>query len=326
MTTIDIIGGGVAGLALAAALDPARFRVRLHERAPGHRELGTVFGMWPHAMRSLRALGLDDRVRAAGRPAEGATLFTAAGRRLTTTPGPADAWLIGRPDLLAVLDAAVSGSVERIAGEVTDPDTLGGDLVVAADGAHSVVRERVWGRPARRTGTMAFRGVVDGDVDQINPGQRGLHEFWGRRSLFGISPNTRGTTNWYASMAEFPATPAQALAWSREHYAGFPAPVQEVLRRATAERTLVNRIVEAPTVRSLVRGRFVLVGDAAHAMSPNLGRGACESLVDAVTLGECLSTLPLDRALRTYQRRRLVAGQGVRVGSALMRRVALGWR
>lgn len=326
MTTIDIVGGGVAGLALAAGLDPARFRVRLHERAPERRELGTVFGLWPHALRSLRALGLDDRVRELSRPAGGATLFTASGRRLTTNPGPADARLIPRPDLLAVLGAAVPPAVERITGEVVDAAALGGDLVVAADGAYSVVRDRVWGRAARRTGVMAFRGVIDGDVAELNPGQVGLHEFWGGRSLFGVTPNTRGTTNWYASMAEFAATPAEAIAWARDHYAGWPPVVGEVLRRADPERTLVNRIVEAPTLRSLVRGRHVLVGDAAHAMSPNLGRGACEALVDAVALAEYLSTRPVPAALAAYERRRLVPGQAVRVASAAVRRLALNPR
>lgn len=323
MITIDIVGGGVAGLALAGALDPARFHVRLHEQDAEAARLGTVFGMWPDAMAALARLGLADRVRAASVPAEGATVFTRTGRRLAHTNGPATGRLIPRPTLLDILAAAVPPEVERVHRRVGDPAGLDGDVVVAADGARSAVRQAVWGTASRPTGTMALRGVVTGAVGAYSPGQRGLHEFWGRGLLFGTSPSV-GATNWYAAARERTVTPAEGLDWARAAYAGFPPAVRAVLAAADPAHTLVNRVVEAPTLGSLVRGRHVLVGDAAHAMSPNLGRGACESLVDAAVLAEELSTRPPREALRRYNRRRLVPGQAVRVASAAVRRMALG--
>ncbi|GAB3709595.1 FAD-dependent monooxygenase [Mariniluteicoccus flavus] len=223
-----------------------------------------------------------------------------------------------------MLDAAVPVEVERHCSRIDDPAALDGDLLVGADGAHSIVRKHVWGQGSRPTGTLALRGVVAGEVTDINPGQVGLHEFWGRGLLFGMSPNSGGTTNWYAAMHEFDTDPAAGISWAREHFADFPAPVLRVLERADPAATVVNRVVEAPRLASLVRGRHVLVGDAAHVMSPNLGRGACEALVDAVTLAEELSTNPLGQALRAYQRRRLLPGQGIRVASAAVRPLALG--
>lgn len=325
MVAIDIIGGGVAGVALAAGLDPKRFEVRLHERAPDRRELATVYGLWPHALRALQMLGVDEQVRACSHPALGAAVSTSAGRSIGRTRAPDDSWLVPRPDLLRVLAEAVPPTVQRFTHAIHDPATLDGDVVVGADGVHSVTRAAAWNRPARRTGAMAFRGVVDGSIEDLVPGQQGLHEFWGRGSLFGISPNTGGRTNWFASTREFRATPEEALEWSRRHFAGFPTPVHTVLKRAEPGHTLVNPIVETPMLRSLVRGRHVLVGDAAHAMSPNLGRGACEALVDAATLAQCLSTLAPADALRAYERRRLVRGQTLRLASGAVRRVALHW-
>jgi 2-polyprenyl-6-methoxyphenol hydroxylase-like FAD-dependent oxidoreductase len=76
-------------------------------------------------------------------------------------------------------------------------------------------------------------------------------------------------------------------------------------------------------LRSYVRGTAVLVGDAAHAMTPNLGRGACESLVDAVTLADLLNSLPQDRALAAYNRQRRLRTRALSMASAAMMRVAL---
>jgi 2-polyprenyl-6-methoxyphenol hydroxylase-like FAD-dependent oxidoreductase len=67
----------------------------------------------------------------------------------------------------------------------------------------------------------------------------------------------------------------------------------------------------------------VLIGDAAHAMTPNLGRGACEALVDAVTLAELLNALPVEEALRSYDRRRRLRTQALGLASSALMRVAL---
>lgn len=76
-------------------------------------------------------------------------------------------------------------------------------------------------------------------------------------------------------------------------------------------------------MRSFVRGRVVLIGDAAHAMTPNLGRGACEALVDAATLAELLNTLSVEAALRSYDRQRRLRTQALGLASSALMRVAL---
>ena len=78
-----------------------------------------------------------------------------------------------------------------------------------------------------------------------------------------------------------------------------------------------------PYPGSYQRGNAVLVGDAAHGMTPNLGRGACEALIDAVTLADLLNTRPLPEALQAYNRRRLLRSQALRVASSAMARLAL---
>ena len=324
--TITIVGGGVAGLALAATLDPAIHDITLVERNPGHSRVPTAFGIWPFALRALERLGLADRVRDRGLMLTSGVIAADSARRpVTMTMQDPGTWLITRPALLEVLDEAVPAVVRREHRHVDDASALPGDLVVAADGARSVVRTQLWGDEPRDTGVVAIRGVVEAPPDA--PLDR-MQEFWGDGMLFGVSPNRlpHGIgTNWYASARRDECTSVEALAWAREAYADFPGLVGATMAAADPSRTVVNSILESRRPRELVRGRYVLVGDAAHAMSPNLGRGACEAMVDAIVLGEALNEFGVD-GVRRYEGARLRPGQRTRAAAAMARRLALSPR
>ena len=302
MNTFSIVGGGIAGLALAARLDPERFDVTVHEKRPELPSVGTSLAMWPQASVSLEVLGLLDAVRSGSPVITAGAIRNAAGDPWVTVDGRG---VIGvsRIDLLRLLDAAVPESVRRITCRVDDLPS-GPDLVVGADGVHSAVRRAAWGAPskARLTPYVAVRGIVPVPVRPEEVG-----EYWGRGDLFGIGPASRGT-NWYAAYRS-DLGPAEidvsaALELTRRRYAGHASGIRQVLADATPELSLVQRIWTTPPLRSYIRGRVVLIGDAAHAMTPNLGRGACEALVDAVTLADLLNAAPLDQALAAYNRRR----------------------
>jgi 2-polyprenyl-6-methoxyphenol hydroxylase-like FAD-dependent oxidoreductase len=114
-----------------------------------------------------------------------------------------------------------------------------------------------------------------------------------------------------------------ALDVARRRYSRHATGIQHVLHAATPETSLAQRIWTTPPLWRYSRGNVVLIGDAAHAMAPNLGRGACESLIDAVTLGKLVNTLPLDQALTAYNLQRVLRTQQYRFGSSVMMRVAL---
>lgn len=326
MATITILGGGVAGLALAATLDTTAYDVVLIERSPGHSTVPTAFGIWPFALAALERISLAEQVRERGLLLTSGVITADSARRpVAMTMRDATTWLITRPALLQLLDEAVPDSVIREQRHVQDVTALHGDLVVAADGARSVVRTQVWGDEPRDTGVVAVRGVLE-----AAPGTAldRMHEFWGDGMLFGVGPNRlpHGIgTNWYAATRRGEDAPASALAWARGAYRRFPALVRDTLAAADPQQTVVNAILESRRLRTLTKDRYALVGDAAHAMSPNLGRGACEAMVDAIVLGECLNEHGLD-GVRHYDRARRRAGQRTRAASAMVRRAALSPR
>ena len=321
MDVITVVGGGIAGLALAAHLDPGRFHVTVHERREVPASVETSLAMWPEAQRALDAVGILPGVLAAGSDFGGMALRDGSGNVLLEARA-AGVVGVSRADLLRLLEAALPGTVLRAHGEVAS--LPGEGLVVGADGVHSIVRRSIWGEraAARLSPYVALRGIINAPVP---PGGGG--EYWGRGQLFGITPASRGRTYWYASYRSVPGPGGidveEALEHTRTRYSGRAAGIDCVLAAAVPAETLAQRVWTVPYPGSYQRDGAVLVGDAAHGMTPNLGRGACEALVDAVTLAELLNARPLGEALRAYNRQRLLRSQALRVASSAMARVAL---
>ncbi|MGF9650335.1 FAD-dependent monooxygenase [Pseudarthrobacter oxydans] len=321
MQTISIVGGGIAGLALASCLDPDRFDVTVHEKRPGQPSVGNALGMWPNAQRALARIGVLEEARAVSPVIGSGSVRNAAGEPWVTVNG-GNMFAISRVELLRLLDAAVPGTVRRVTGNVQALPAHDG-LVVGADGVHSMVRREAWGArsAAKLTPYLALRGTLP---SRVNPDAVG--EYWGRGDLFGLAAAQNGLF-WYASyrsaLGPYGIDTESALEQARKRFAGYAPAIRRVLAAATPEGILVQRIWTAPRLKSFVRGRFVLIGDAAHAMAPSLGRGACESLVDAVTLADLLNTLPMDEALRAYDRRRVLRTGALSLASSALVRVAL---
>ncbi|NLE79184.1 MAG: aromatic ring hydroxylase, partial [Rhodococcus sp.] len=194
------------------------------------------------------------------------------------------------------------------------------DVVVAADGINSTTRDRLFG-PAFRpvyTGYSAWRGWVPGTASTTS-------ESWGPGALFGITPRDGDLTNWFAAVRA-PAGGTGNIDELRERYRDWHPAVRNVLDRIDAADVLHHDLYESPPLPSFVHGNVALIGDAAHAMAPNLGRGACEAMIDGATLAVLLSEHPAAEALERYDRARRRRTQRLVRASRTLARVATARR
>ncbi|WP_067842476.1 FAD-dependent monooxygenase [Nocardia lijiangensis] len=298
-----IVGGGVGGLAAAIALRQAGWDVTVFEQAPEFAEVGSAIILPVNGITALGALGLGDRIREHMVPDRISEVRTARGRtllrsRLSDATGYAGMILLSRAELIALLADALpaecirSGQQVRAVHEagvvVTDSATATFDLVVAADGVHSVVRQQMWPDIAlRHTGITVWRWIVDGP----SPDFAGF--VWGPGGDVGIFPMTGGRTMVYAA--------GRPGIGDLSHFADWTDPVPGLI--SAASQVVRNEVIDLPVPRSLVRGRVALLGDAAHAMLPSLGQGTSIALEDAVTLAASAPGLTAYTAARRSRAR-----------------------
>ncbi|WP_238418958.1 FAD-dependent monooxygenase [Gordonia sp. 'Campus'] len=246
-----------------------------------------------------------------------------------------DMRVVRRTELHAALLDAVSGSADiRTGAGVADLDVVDGwvrlsdgaeiadcDLIVGADGLRSRVRAAVVDDPGViRCGYSAWRAITSRPVALDAAG-----ETMGRGQRFGIAPLPDGHVYWFASISDDGTRAEGGLDEVRQRFSGWHRPIVELLD-ATEPADVGHLPIEelARGLPTFVRARGVLVGDAAHAMTPNLGQGANLAMEDAVTLSALMSRAGrdgVDDALVTYDRLRRPRTQRIARQASMVGRV-----
>ncbi|WP_295528166.1 FAD-dependent monooxygenase [uncultured Pseudacidovorax sp.] len=327
---VAVIGAGIGGLTLAALLVARGIRVVVFEQARALGEVGAGLQVSPNGVKVLRTLGLaEDLARVGVRPLHLTLRDWKTGIAVSRT-GIADDfdqaygapyYHVHRADLLGLLQRAAAGAEIRTGCAVTavEPgeggawiETSAGrehfDVVVGADGIHSVVRRALHGpSQARFTGNVAFRALVPADDELrrrvardstlwMGPGGHVVHYFVRDAQLLNIVA-VYETDRWTDESWTQPATVSELSAcftnWNRS--------LTDLLARATQ----CNRwaLFDRDPLTGWGRGRVTLLGDAAHPMLPFLAQGAVMAIEDAYVLAQAMASqeVPLEDALRGYE-------------------------
>jgi salicylate hydroxylase len=345
-----VVGGGLGGLAAALALARAGVDVGVYEQAQQLAEVGAGVSLAPNGLRMLERLGVGEQVRQAGARYVSAQLRFSDGRAVRHEPDqftrPGQNIGIHRADLLALLAGQLPPGTVRTgrrctgfrqdAGSATavfaDGNTATADVVIGADGIHSVLQGFVVA-PARPvfSGVVAYRGLVPrvagypADALRMWVGQSKHFLVFPVRAgellnYVGFVPSgTEVRESWSA-----PGDPAALAA----HFAGWDPVIGEVIAAISGpggtgfQWGMYDR---APLPR-WSSGRLTLLGDAAHPMLPHLGQGVNQALEDAVTLATLLGAgkgpADVPRALAAYEGLRRDRTARVQLGS---RRQGAGW-
>jgi 2-polyprenyl-6-methoxyphenol hydroxylase-like FAD-dependent oxidoreductase len=311
-----VVGAGVAGLALARALHEREVAVEVVERTTALEQGGAGLYLPGNALRALQRLGVESAVTARANPIRRQRFLDHRGRVLAEIDvdrfweGVGGCVAIPRTALHEVLLEATADVPVRLGTSVTElhdgdlpqvgfSDGSSGsyDLVVGADGVHSTIRSLALAGPAvRYVGQASWRFLADGFTEI---------EDWtvllGRRRAFLTVALGGGLTYCYADLNTDEPAGAGGEDW-RELFADFAEPVPRLLAHgAEAYFAPIEEVV--PPVWTA--RRVALVGDAAHASSPNMAQGAAMAVEDALVLADLLAAgQTIDEALAGYEQRR----------------------
>jgi FAD-dependent urate hydroxylase len=312
---IIIVGAGIGGLTAHLVCKRAGFGVEHYERQPQLGPAGAGIVLWPNGVKILLALGLGDGLRHIGHTLQRVVTRTNKGELLSEIPVGELEYRLGAPiypvsrtDLQGVLVDAVGPGALRLGArcvrvETTpanatayfeDGRTATGDVVLGADGIHSVVRKAVAGEVAPRfTGMINWVGLIANDG--LQPEHAGS-EFLGEGKRCGLLPLAGDRVYFGFACALDKGVPAPAAGRKgqlHELFGDWPAPIPAVLERLDEADLKYLEIHDLPSLPCWSRGRLALLGDAAHATAPTLGQGGCQAMEDAIWLARCLGATAL---------------------------------
>ncbi|MBK6265114.1 FAD-dependent monooxygenase [Marivirga sp. S37H4] len=322
---VEIIGAGIAGLTAAIALEKRGFQPKIYEQAKNLKAVGAGIILASNAMQVYKRLGLDEQLKSQGIPLNALNitnqklqLISKVDLNYFKNKYNLQSLAIHRGKLQQVLldnlkhtEICLDHQLKNITQQneayqldFENGKSVNSTLLIGADGIHSKVRANLF--PTGKIRSMrqiCWRGVTQFELPSIYKNE--LNEAWGRGDRFAFVQFSHDQIYWYA-VKSFKQSEKE---FSEDHLSSYfqkyPPIVQEIIK-ATPAHTLHTTIMQDLKPISNWHDEFsCLIGDAAHATTPNMGQGACQSIEDAYILADCLSKQNVLDAFKTYQKIRM---------------------
>ncbi|EJQ43857.1 hypothetical protein IEE_03088 [Bacillus cereus BAG5X1-1] len=307
MNNVIIIGGGIAGLCAAISLQKIGVDVKVYDKNIEPTVAGAGIIIAPNAMQALEPYGISKKIKKFGNESDGFNLISEKGDIFNQLIIPAcypKMYSIHRKDLHQLLlselrEGTVEWGKECVEIEQNEENALKilfqdgseafGNILIAADGIHSIVRKQATQRDGYRyAGYTCWRGVTPTHNLSLT---NDFIETWGANGRFGIVPLPNNEVYWYAlinAKARDPKYKAYTTADLYSHFKNYHNPIPAILKNASDVNMIHRDIVDITPMKHFFDKRIVFIGDAAHALTPNLGQGACQAIEDAIILAECI--------------------------------------
>jgi len=325
---IAIIGGGIGGLATAVGLHKIGIRAHIYEQTKSFKPLGAGIGIGSNVMLALNKLGVSDDILRSGMSLKKQRFLNGKFEEMNSIDFTLlkkrfgeENIAIERSDLHKALFTAIDQTYfhfnkkvnhfeqinDKVVLHFTDGTDKTVDYVIASDGIHSIFRKTLIPSSAPRfAGYTCWRGIAKNDGDVL---PHLSSEAWSKHGRFGFAPLRNGDVYWFACVNanendfNYKNLDKSGVA---EQFKHFSPVVERLINETYDDYFLHHDIYDIKPLKTFIYNRVCLLGDAAHATTPNMGQGAGQSIEDAYVLMEALkSEHHVHEAFNLYDKRRV---------------------
>jgi len=329
--TIDIIGAGIGGLTTAIALEKKGFKTRIFEQTEKIKPVGAGIILANNAMQVYEKLGLREIIEEKGNIISSLNitdnnLSPLSKVNLTSFEEKfkVKSIAIHRSVLQQILIdqlhpsslklnhklQAITKRTEGYSLKFKNGEEINANILIGADGINSKVRQILFPKSSlRNANQICWRGITNFDLPENYKNE--LNEAWGKTERFGFVQIAKNKVYWYA-LKSFKTTKEELnLNKISNYFYQYNPTVQNIIASTKKEEIHTAEINDLNPINSWHKENVCLIGDAAHAMTPNMGQGACQAIEDANTLSECLDTHDTYNAFKKFEAVRLPKAQQI---------------